>query len=537
MAENIQAMRCPSCGGPIQFAPGESLATCHFCGTQVSRDVELPLAEKPPIVFDLGRLTAQAQLDQQKRNRSAVALTIVVVILTLGFTAFMIALASSEGGAHSVSIGQSRPADEVSGITGAQLISDSGPQILVTARTMDSNYWYFYLDFSAATPLRWRSGPLPDDYYQAVTVFDENAVYVLQGTELYALGCADGKELWRANLSDQLTPGCESCFAKIGDQVVVLPQDGVLAAYNAATGTKSWGARLEEPTRVLFTLDGKPAVWDKADTGAVVRIFDLATGQESQRIAPSGPNQPFPNDPQTPNVFSPFLVGNDGNTFITMFGIFEPFSIQRWDAQSGQMLWQATAPDDFSNTDSSGAQLLSGGYLVISAYGNLLVLDEASGAQKMLIQTKDYNLTPILVHEGTLLVSAGRQRGSSRDELWAYDLRTGERAWTIVPEAQNWMDNDFGFVDTEGEWLVHPAAGGVFLVQFSNDPIGMTYQRIDVTSGTGSAQKTILPPGDEPQTAPIYLNPFFWQGENIWYPSDKMYFVELSSGQTTVKWP
>lgn len=39
----LQALRCPTCTAPITFAPGQTTATCRYCGAQV-RDV----AEAPP---------------------------------------------------------------------------------------------------------------------------------------------------------------------------------------------------------------------------------------------------------------------------------------------------------------------------------------------------------------------------------------------------------------------------------------------------------------------------------------------------------
>jgi outer membrane protein assembly factor BamB len=539
MSENIQAMRCPSCGGPIQFEDRETLVTCHFCGTQVKREPEhQPEVEQQRVTFNLEQYMPAAQ---PKRSGAVVGILIgVVLVIILGITFFSIAMVDNAvRGVPNLQEGIGIGREQIFSISGAQVLDASQPEILLTAYLRDSTYRYVYLDFSAEAAERWRSEPLPEEYYRATTMFDEQAIYVVLKTEMYALSRANGAELWRVKLSDELAVACDLCMIKAGDQVVVLTNDGQLAANNMRNGNKTWGVMLDEPTRKLVLLDGKPAVWDKSENGAVVRIFDLATGQEAMRISPSGPNDPFPDDPQTPDVYSPLLVDADGKSFYTLFGTFEPLSIQRWDAQTGQLVWQTLAPDDFSSTsvDSGTGLLLSGGFLFMADQGTILSLDTVSGTLRSFEVQEEYVLTPLAVQQGKLLVSASRQRGTSRDELWAFDLNNGSPAWKVIPEAQTRKDDQSGFVDSDGEWIIQMVNGGVILLQFQNEPMGMTYQRIDLTSGVGGAQKTMLPPGQDTDSTSLYLNTLLWQNEKLWYAGDRLYLIDLAYGQSTVKWP
>ncbi|HZU86319.1 MAG TPA: PQQ-binding-like beta-propeller repeat protein [Anaerolineaceae bacterium] len=535
MTEDIQAFLCPSCGAPIHFEEEENLATCGHCGVQVKRQPDpVPEYNQPHITIDLEKYATMAQAPARNSIGIAIAVIFFIALFT-GIMIFAITATEQSFGSPDIQGSQVINSNQVYSISGAQILSSDGPEIIVVAYVIDSTYRYIYLDFGAEVIERWRSAPLPDEYYRAVTLTDDQNIYVALKTEFYAISRADGAELWRVKLSDEISVSCDACLLRTGDKVVVLPQDGVVAAYNIADGSRSWGVSLEEPARALFLLDGKPAVWDKVEDGAAVRVFDLTTGQDALRIAPSGPNEPFPSDPQTPNIYSPLLVDPDGKSFYTLFGTFEPLTIQRWDAQNGTMLWQVEALQDYSRGTSM--PVLSGGYLIIYSDGNMMALETATGAQKLMEPVEDYELTPLAVHEGKLLASAYRQRGSARDELWAYDLETGQIAWKVLPEAKRRMADDFGFVDSDGEWMIHPVPGGIWLIQFINDPVGMKYQRLDLTSGTGDAPKTILPPGSTADTTTLYLNPFYWQGENLWYAGDKLYLINLESGETTVKWP
>jgi hypothetical protein len=42
----LQALRCPTCTAPIAFPPGQTTATCRYCGAQV-RDVASPPGATP----------------------------------------------------------------------------------------------------------------------------------------------------------------------------------------------------------------------------------------------------------------------------------------------------------------------------------------------------------------------------------------------------------------------------------------------------------------------------------------------------------
>lgn len=534
MPEDIQAMRCPACGAPLQFEEEQSTVVCGHCGVQVQRD-QAPKIEDvgTRITIDLEKYTSMAQT-QVRSSAWVVVAVVAFIIFFVGIMAFSIV--SSSEVSKELMPSQQIDANQVYSISSAQMLEASAPEMLVVAYVVDSTYRYVYLDFGAEKVERWRSAPLPDEYYRAISISDEQNIYVAMKTELYAISRKDGVEQWRVKLSDEISSACESCLMQAGDSVVVLPQDGLLAAYKVKDGVRAWGSNLVEPTRTLALLDGNPVVWDKGDNGAVLRMFDLATGQEVRQIAPSGPNEPFPNDPQTPDIYSPLILDGDGKSFYTFFGTFEPLSIQRWDAQSGTMLWQVTTLESFVQGSSSG-QLLSEGHLFLSANGKLLAIETASGVQKEMESVENYEITPIVAQENKLLVSARRQRGSARDELWAYDLVSGKIAWKFVPEAKKWMADEFGFVDSDGEWMTHPVAGGILLIQFTNDPVGMSYQRLDLNSGVAGELKTMLPPGNDENTTTIYLNPFYWQGEKLWYAGDKLYLVDLDTGQQTIKWP
>jgi outer membrane protein assembly factor BamB len=307
-----------------------------------------------------------------------------------------------------------------------------------------------YLDMGTPA-VRWTVPNIPAfQLYNMLYTHDDQTLYVASEARLLALKRVDGSLAWEAALSDKMYSGCAGCLQLAAGNVVALTDDGQLQAFDQATGRPAWDVRLEETPRQLFGLGDQVALVDEDGEARVLKVFDAKSGELARQIEPLGKNEPFPNDPQTLDLYTPALADPDGESLYFFIGFFPPVTIQRWNVVEDQQLWEAALNDDLvSLTASSVEPVLADGTLYFrnghyEEKSGLIALDLEDGSvRSILASDPDYELDPLGAQDDVLLVAATRTRGTRRTEVWGLNNQTGDILWKHQPEAADLADEQF----------------------------------------------------------------------------------------------
>lgn len=377
-----------------------------------------------------------------------------------------------------------------------------------------------YLNADSRT-IRWESPPLSERSLQARVVADRSVIYVADQTDLLALDRGDGSLLWKTVLSDTIFTSCRDCMRVVGENLVVLTQDGMLQSFDGQNGEWVWQERLRETPRQLLVIGEQVAVLDHLQVGrpeAVLHIFDPANGTLVRRIEPVCPDpEDFFSD-SYPSIYTPVYHQPETATLYLMFGSINSCA-QRLDATSGAVIWR-TDVEDLPPTWNDGEPLLTEDAIYIGDDELVVVFDAASGELRRLSNEPDYSLQPLAVRDGTLVVEATRTRGSRRTEVWGIDAVSGVARWRYV------LQNETGADD----WAWHLTPAGVAVIQ--KFPTQVRIDTLDLRDGSTSGQATINL--DDRIT--------IWRGvalaDNIAYLTfQRLYAIDLTTGEVVYTWP
>jgi outer membrane protein assembly factor BamB len=226
----------------------------------------------------------------------------------------------------------------------------------------------------------------------------------------------------------------------------------------------------------------------------------------------------------------------------TLYGLFNA-CVQRWDLASGALDWTYTETDQNLDNSNTTPALLADGVLYYVQDDTLRSLDAATGTQsKTLEKNSDYSLAPLLASGQRLLVRATRTRGSTRSELWGYDLGSGKNLWkrpftnSTPIDAPDGMS---GLIDTDSSgWTYQATPGGLWLITFQTQPNQVTLAQVSLDTGELSSPQN-LPLGLDDSTD-FYTIPerIASPGTAAWFAFEsRIYVLDPQAGKFVYRWP
>lgn len=212
---------------------------------------------------------------------------------------------------------------------------------------------------------------------------DQDHIYFAEQTALRAFAKDDGTTVWETVLSDKVNANCQTCLRIVKDRLIVLTEDNTLEAFDTNNGRSAWQIRLESqyfsyPSegKVAFAVVGDMVgVLDDVDVdgspGEALKFYDADTGEPRHQILPVCPDvdQFFDDDYLSFNSQA-FLDETTGE-LVVLFGttFVGQMCLQKWDATSGEMLWETRLPKGIlSYSSTQGGLYTESSFTSFSAY-------------------------------------------------------------------------------------------------------------------------------------------------------------------------
>ena len=394
---------------------------------------------------------------------------------------------------------------------------------------------------SAAPKMLWRSEPLDKDTYYFPLLADRERVYTVSGTRLLALSRTDGTLAWEAALADRVSLNtCLGCVLLLNDHVAALSDDGTLQVFDAATGQPAWSLRANQDSpRGLYALGGQLAFADQdEENDGILRVFDPGSG-EAKTLKPECRY----NESSASNIswYTPLYSSAPGTEFYLAYGSPD-LCLQRWDAKTLTMTWEAKITGESSEPDVP--PLVTNDDVFLTFGTKVVAADAATGEVRTLADSADDELVPVAVQDNLLIVRARRTRGSTRYSLWALDKTTGERKWEFDMGTDLPLDppgGNTGIIDDETSvWTLHPMPDGLMVLRFRRAADDVSHaifvETLDWQTGASGGQRRI-PLGVQTiiLSAPAIVG---WTNDTLWFSIEQvMMGLDTTSGQINYRWP
>ena len=574
MTDDIHAYQCPKCGAPLEIPDDhDRFFKCSYCGTTL--EDEASEDEQDTGVFKLKISGASiesiptyqvkgppiaAAPEVPTGNRSALVIVIAILVVGIGIaglvipagimsTTFGVLFESFNNGGGQEVIEDLVNGEDNSGLGGWVLSSfgplrtmdsdnDTSPDIIGIGRFTDGTEHLFYLDFDMLPALRWVAEPLNEQasFTTNNLVADQNRVYYAYNGSLHAYNRQSGALDWMVELTDEIVENiCRNCLQSFDSRVIALTADGMLQAFDKDSGEKTWSLLLNKTPRELLNFNGNPAVPDELEEGVQILVFDPNNGAQIGSIAPQCPNEPFPNDPQTPGIFNPLPVSGDGKSLYTFSGFFEPGCLIRWDSADPEPVWEVTFPVSVIRTLTWDRLLLTETNLIVANRDGAYSFEIANGVFKELLTDEDYAFLTVGASDGVLVLLAERTRGTFREELWGVDLSSGEILWTYIPEAEESYSEPVSVVHTGGLWAADLTSTGLTVVEFFQDPGRLEIKTLGLRDGMPiQSVQSALPQ----EIGSIWVDILGFQQNKIWFAAGRTVLViDLETGSQIHVWP
>jgi outer membrane protein assembly factor BamB len=547
-ASSSQALNCPTCGAPLEADGSNPVVRCEFCHNVILIDALKP-GQVPETASDKARgvpeeilvllksndlikatrlyrelydvsqtralyainqilsgnllepeagfpkqgrqdiqvlteHTTQLTKARKKVNLLGVILPISVLLIVAGFFALVLI---QPGGPFVPRLNAYGPAVLLSP-------EQDGPADVVTQfyNGNDDNHLLGRVSTTQGK-LLWQSSPFPKDSLADAVLTDGKLVFVANQDNLLALCKEDGSQVWQIKMPDKLYYGSSSLILK-NDHLLAITQDRSLQAYNTQTGEQAWSRQLLGYDRDIRSMGSGVAILDYSTESSIYSLFllDPATGNEILKITPScqAPNS-LEND-LDPD--SGILYDESTNSLLLIYGSFDG-CIQRFDLQTGQLIWQYTQDDAFAYFMSGFYPAITESGIYFNSEDSLYTLDKQNGSVQLLLNNPDYEMTPLMLSGANLIVRARRTRGSERFELWGVNAASGARQWQLTLENSSPLDppNEMvGLITSDGYgWTFHSLATGFLLLNFQAEPNQLVLKSINPADGTVLAENTL----------------------------------------------
>ncbi|MBE2222495.1 MAG: PQQ-binding-like beta-propeller repeat protein [Anaerolineae bacterium] len=392
--------------------------------------------------------------------------------------------------------------------------------------------------------------------------FDDQQVYISQGSALRAVDRDTGEVVWETVLSDEVRNNCDVCIRAAKDHVVVLTTDNALEAFDTRTGRSAWQVRLENEYfsypgagQLAFALvDGMVAIMDGVEVDGVqetaVFFYDLETGAEVRHILPlcSDLNNFFDDDSLGHN--GQLYLNETSGEMVALFGVpayVQQMCLQKWDTTTGELLLEARASEnlDHSSTMTGGMMGETSRYPFASISPEALLttlqieqengrstgivkFDLATGETDFQFADEDYNLAVIGQVDDVIVAWAERQRGTTQSEIWGLDETTGEKLWTHFLDAEYLYELD-PFND---RFAYHLQPDGLVVLQLLTDsePSQLRVEKLNLADGSLIYETTT------PLTEDDWRG-LAWTNDHAYLTLTNLLAVDLATGETAVEWP
>lgn len=404
----------------------------------------------------------------------------------------------------------------------------SEPDLLVISRNYDrepdsDTIAYLSPDRGA---VRWESQPLGENGSSWVVAYGDGMVLIADGTRLLGLRRDSGELAWEAPLTDAIADSiCRDCLQIFGAVAVALPQDGVLQAFDVATGAPRWSVRLREATRQLVRVGALVGVPDRLPDGSsygALYLYNPNDGSPAGEIVPSCQEQG--NYERFVSYYMDIGVDPAGRILAWLLPS-SPVCLMAYDIATGTI--SRTMLQEFNSSDlDERTSLWAGDSLYLSDGGRIYAVGPQERGE--VLRAEDYYVRPLAARGTTLLVEARRTRGSSRIELWAVDAPSGTRRWERVLQA----DDPPEYPGDTSDFVATLVGDAVALVELREEPEQAVYELIGLADGASRVRATLAVenPGS-------YLRGATWGRDHVFLSIDELYSVELRSGRTIYSWP
>jgi LSD1 subclass zinc finger protein len=534
----LKKVACPSCGAPLLFGPGEITVRCPFCHAVVER----PAAAGGPATL---RSDSDGRPRRPANPRPSTAASSPVFLPTMIILGMLVAL--SVGGLAVFFIVQ-----QVSR-SGFNL-SVNGPVAVLSTETPDEpEFISLAFDVTGSAyllnrmnPVRkqvvWRGKKFESISDVRLIVAGGGKFFTIEGTKLHAYSDKDGSELWQAKLSDALGY-CRECLSVSGDRAIALTQDYVIQAFDTDSGASAWKRRMDGYTQGFLLADDSLWVIDKTGDRLGLLQLSLEDGTVRQEIAPVCRRKDalVSSELSTLSTFlfdpDPAVRASDRSLYL-LYG-WMPGCVERWDVSPAAMRWQ-TEDDHGYSPSGDVATLLTPDTLFFSYEHTLWSVSKADGQTRVLSEDGDYELVPLALEQGTLIVRTKRTRGTTQFGLRGVDPAGGETLWEYPIENGEPVDPPdaaFGHVDKDGSvWGWRMIDGRLRLFLFQADPNQVTFDTLDPKDGTSSGTETLALPID----GDSYFGPdiLAWKGTVVWFAAGgKIMGVDISTAKLKCAFP
>jgi outer membrane protein assembly factor BamB len=395
----------------------------------------------------------------------------------------------------------------------------------------------------------WSSDDLPQADAQSPIATDADHVYVIAKSKLFALGLADGKTVWQATLSDDISSGnCGSstaCLSVIGEHAIVQSSDGNLQAFDRKTGALAWKRQLESTsTRMVRTTNNLILLDQQQGTEYDAISVNLDTGADLAVIDPVCERPTSPKNPSHAGSSSIYEPSPDGASLVVFFES-SPSCIQSFDPATGALQWNVAAGKD---PFTAAVSIMATPFGWITATSNSLgVIDAGHTSYRVIVSNKDLTFTPLGLSGANVITEVKNTRGTTKTSIDAVNAQTGATTWEVSFGKASSLDGFDAFGDSISSF--NAGSDGSFSANLANDVVyvvtmieGSGYDHtlsidsIDAKTGTPSphisldAQSRDLIPS---------FGPPRWSGAKVVarVGDDTMQTIDAAAGKVTIKIP
>jgi outer membrane protein assembly factor BamB len=344
--------------------------------------------------------------------------------------------------------------------------------------------------------------------------------------EAYALDT--GARHWGATMSDAVHAGCRQCLAAGGGRVAVLAADGIVQAFDAATGRALWRVETRLNRPLAPDLEVAAALVTLVDRGArpgdlEVLAIRADSGQILRRLRPACSGR-------SPWVDTTQLERDGGRMVLAVGRAGTAHCFEAWDLARGTLAWQTALPREGVRVDETrlpwyvvSGRALHVGQASVGAVGPgrvwTLALD--TGRLRAVPVPEGFETRALDARDGVLLLRVSRQRGTARDELWAMEAERGTVLWQTPLGATG---------GPAPRWTARATPAGVELLLALERPSRLAYELLDPRTGRSLASVT-----GEVEAAT--WEGVAWTDDAAWLTIASPYRVDLRAGTLARVWP
>ena len=549
MSDQVRAVKCPSCGAPLEM-PREydRYFKCEFCGStledqtpaheretgQVPKLIVYSTPSVAPTTISSEELLASSKRAGRNLFFVILGISVVAVLVPLLIIVFLL---KPQGEKNMIA----NPLDSLriySFALSHMVPSDDGtqPDLVSVTRNSDETTRMVYLNFDQDPYLRWRSEPLGEgsDYYYNHMVPGDASIYFAYKTTLAAFNRLDGVSLWQTTMSDEITNICVDCLQLFGNHLVALTTDGVLSGFDVPSGQQAWSFRLNETPRQLLDLAGRPAVLDKEDDLIGINVYDPSDGTIVKRLVPECPNEIFPDSPQNLGIYDHLFLSSDDLNMYIPIADYDPGCLQKWDTASLSQSWQAIAPNEILGSIDWYSYLFTDEALFTSTDHDLYMVSLRDGTYQDVYSNEDYELTPLAAQDGMLLVLAERTRGTTQYALWGIDLSSKAKRWELNPAAKDSYDGTSSVVYEDGLFSAAINGDKVILLEAFAEPGSMAFTVLNLSDGSQLRKNSL----SIQQDSSYWIQVVAWGADRVYLEvGNQILVIDFNSGAELIAWP